>query len=470
MLACALVLGALLAGNVALAVLLVAALVFVAVAFVNLPLGIALWLPLVFLGAAPGVDAAWHAGAVILTVAWLGLLAARGGTVRAALRAHAPKCAIAALLVGWLALSLAWAENLDVALPLLQAWATSAVVFVVVVTTTATVEDVRRLMAAYIAGTLLSVLVGVVVTDIQGGSPTVDTLGQEEGRLRGALGDPNYLAASIVAALGLVLGLATEPSRRRARIVLLATAGVLVVALIATESRGGLAAAAVMLVSALVIMRRGARPVGMLLLLACVVGLSLVAAPSAWQRLTSTEDEGNGRVGLTTVAGRMVRDNPALGVGLGNFGQHSPRYVLEPGSMKFVDLIAERKLPPHNAYLQMLAETGPVGLLLFVGFGGICLREAWRARRRFQMLRERALAALASAVLVASIGALAASAFLSNGSDVQLWLLLAMGPALAVIARRRAAAPRPAAPLPSWPPGHRPAEGREPSPEPATLG
>ena len=443
------------AGGGPLALLLVAAMIFVAVALVDLRLGIALWLPLVFLGAVPGVDAAWHAGAVVLTLAWLGLLAGRDARIRARLRHHAPVCALAGLLACWLALSLAWAERLDSALPLLQAWVTSAVMFAVVVSTTATVRDVRRLMAAYIFGTLLSVVVGAAVTDLQGGPQTVDTLGEEEGRLSGALGDPNYLAASVVAALGLVLGLAMGASRGLARTVLAATAGLLVIVLIATESRGGLVAASVMLVAALALMKHGrARPVGVGLLV-CVVGLSLVVAPSAWQRLTTTEDEGNGRVGLTVVATRMIEDHPALGVGLGNFGEQSPRYVREAGSMEFVDLIAERRLPPHNAYLQMLAETGPLGLLLFLGFGAVCLREASQARRRFKLLGEPALAALASGVLVASIGALTASAFLSNGSDVQLWLLLAMGPVLARLARRHGAdlrrAPRP----PAWRPGHR---------------
>ncbi len=49
---------------------------------------------------------------------------------------------------------------------------------------------------------------------------------------------------------------------------------------------------------------------------------------------------------------------------------------------------------------------------------------------------------LASAVLVAQIGILSASVFLSNGYDMPLWLTLALGPMLvsvAVLEARKAA-------------------------------
>lgn len=457
LLAAAPVLGAVLAWDVALGGALVAALVFAAVALVRLQLGIALWLPLVFLGALPGVDLAWHAGVLVLGAAWLGWLGTRDGAARAAVREHLPVCALGAGVVVWLALSLAWAEKPAAAATVLLAWVTSAAMFVVVVTATRAARDVRLLLGAFIAGVALSVLIGVVVNDVGNASPTVDSLALEEGRLRGVIGDPNYLAASLVPAVALVLGFAVAARSRSARLALAGLAAALVVGLIATESRGGLIAAAVAVAAGLVFARGQRRALlAGVVLVGVAGGLWLAASPVAWERLTSAEDRGNGRLSLATVAWRIVEDRPALGVGLDNFAAHSPRYVREPGELDFVNFIAERGLPVHNAYLQLLAETGPVGLLLFLAFAFACLRAAWRARRRFEEQAERGLAALALAVLAGGIGTLTASVFLSNGSDVQLWLLLAAGPALAGVARARSA---PA----SAPPQRHPADG-----EPAT--
>jgi hypothetical protein len=65
-----------------------------------------------------------------------------------------------------------------------------------------------------------------------------------------------------------------------------------------------------------------------------------------------------------------------------------------------------------------------------------CLLAVFRAARRFDELNERGLAGLARAVLVGTIGMLAASFFLSDGSDPRLWVLLALGPALLALASK----------------------------------
>ena len=81
---------------------------------------------------------------------------------------------------------------------------------------------------------------------------------------------------------------------------------------------------------------------------------------------------GNGRSEYWRVAGRMVRDEPLLGAGAGQF----ERYWLERRPTSFYARDA------HNLYLETLAELGPLGLLLLVATLALPLVALRRARRR----------------------------------------------------------------------------------------
>jgi O-antigen ligase len=212
-------------------------------------------------------------------------------------------------------------------------------------------------------------------------------------------------------------------------VALLCAMAALTVGLAATESRGGAIAAIVAAFAALVVFRH--RFVIVLVMIAFAVGAGLAFAstePGALKRITNVSDGGSGRSDLWRVAWRMTEDHPLVGVGLGNFPAQSPLYVREPGELVAVGQIVETKQRTHNTYLEMLSETGIVGLLLFLLVLGSALGAATVAVRRLQAAGERVAADLIRGVLVASLAALAASAFLSNGSDKRLWLLLALGP------------------------------------------
>jgi putative inorganic carbon (hco3(-)) transporter len=113
-------------------------------------------------------------------------------------------------------------------------------------------------------------------------------------------------------------------------------------------------------------------------------------------------------------------------------------YVRAPGSLRFVDLIAERPHEAHNTYLQLAAEAGLPGVLAFVLVAGLALRSAWRAARRFTAHGEHDLAAIARALLLATVGMLAALMFITDGDDLRLWLLFGLAPALLGMAAGRA--------------------------------
>ena len=210
----------------------------------------------------------------------------------------------------------------------------------------------------------------------------------------------------------------------------------LTIGLAHTQSRGGLIAAATVGVTAAVLYRRRWRSALLLAVGAVVIvaGTWLVVSPQASSHVFKRNDGGAGRSTLWLVAWRVAEANPVGGAGLDNFRSVAPRYVRQPGTLRYVEKVTDRPHVVHNTYLQLLAETGLVGLGLFLAVVTACLTAAWRAASAFDRLGQSDLALLSRAVLLAGVGVLAALLFISAGTDPRLWLLLALGPALWTIA------------------------------------
>jgi len=266
---------------------------------------------------------------------------------------------------------------------------------------------------------------------------------QAEGRFGGGFGDPNLLAAGLVPAIALAVGLYAGSSSG-VRVALIGSIAILAAGLGASGSRGGLVAALISIVAAFALGRGRRLQLAALLATTIVFVGAFVAtsSPGTWERVRSFDSGGTGRVDLWTVAWRMTEDHPLTGVGVNNFRSESSQYVFEPGSIEDVGLIVERPHVVHNVYLQQLAETGVIGLGLFVVVIGAALAGTWRAAVGLDRAGDERGASLARALLIAQLGALSASVFLSNGYDKRIWLLLALGCAMLGIAERRASAGR----------------------------
>jgi O-antigen ligase len=172
----------------------------------------------------------------------------------------------------------------------------------------------------------------------------------------------------------------------------------------------------------------------------------LIAPEHAVERITHPEaGGGSGRKDLWTVGWRMVNAHPLTGVGAGNFRVVSVGYLLRPGpTQRDIYIVTEPKVP-HNIYLNVLAELGAVGFALFLIVLVSSLRSLVRAARTFARQGDTTMEMLTRGLLIALFGFLTCEFFSSALYSKQLWLLLALGPALHALADRRAGAPTSAA-------------------------
>ena len=435
----AVIAGVAVAYDLKLGVAFVAACAFVPLVFLSLPLALAAWIPVAWnefshvLGSAPLL------GGLLLLVAWIGTRRARGTVVATELSLRVARVAFVLLLV-WVTLSISWASDRSHAWSEVVDWYFAGGVFLLVTTVATTPARVRLLAVAFIAGALGSIVIGLTGGGLSTTADAVDLATRQ--RFSGGAGDPNYLAAGLIAALALAAGLMPSARDPLAKLGLGASVLALAVAMAATESRGGLIAALVAIVVAVALAReRRAASAALGVVAVACSAIFLLLSPTGWERMTTFDAGGTGRTELWRVATRMAEDHPIAGVGIRGYEHESAAYVLQVGDLRFVERIAEQPVVTHNVYLQQLAETGIVGLALLLVLFGACLAASQGAARRFDAGGDRAMAALARATTVAVIGMLTASFFISNSTDKRLWIVLALGPALLIAARSLAHVP-----------------------------
>jgi O-antigen ligase len=362
----------------------------------------------------------------LLVLAWIAAVAKQPrGQARALLREHRGLAACAVGLVAWSALSTVWAQSSSTALVGASRYAQDLVLFPILYTGVRRVAHVRWIAGAFIGGALLAMVYGL------GTGSTVDS-----SRLVGALGDPNETATVLVVAavLALALGIGQERSRLRRWIAFGAAAAALI-GIVATASRGGMIALAATAVVAVAIGGRWRRQlavaagVGAVL----VVGWFVLLAPSS--SVSHITSEQTPRTTLWTVAGRAIAANPVTGVGNDNFSLAAKNYLLQPGTTTRADQIVDQPHVAHSIYLEVLADTGVVGLMLFAAVVLIPLRMAWRAVKMLEFAGRPADEMLGRALIVGIVGMLAAGFFISDEYSKQLFLLLGLACGLGAAVR-----------------------------------
>jgi O-antigen ligase len=368
----------------------------------------------------------------------LGLYLLDRSRMRAPGRLLSPTATYVIGLVVWGALTVPGALNQGAAFHGWLDLAWSIVMCLVVAGSVRRTADIERLVLIYFAVT--AVYVGVVLSRFQ--------LGAESWRLgRLYYYDANDLATLIATALPLGLHCFLVHRRPVERVLAGIGLAILAVGLIRSGSRGGFLAC--LAVTAFVLLRvttipARSRLIGVAVILLFVLGTASDKYWAQMQTIIHPHEDYN----LTAEEGRIqvwerglgyMTSYPVFGVGVRNF-------PVAEGTISPQARRQERGLPvrwgaAHNTYIQIGAELGIPGLLLFLGllwsaFGA--LRRA--ARRRGAPTRE--VASLAQTLMAALVGFAVGAIFLSLAYTDMLYMLVAFSLGLAKAARAEAMAPQ----------------------------
>jgi putative inorganic carbon (HCO3(-)) transporter len=270
----------------------------------------------------------------------------------------------------------------------------------------------RRLLRIYAGSAAVAGFVGLA--SFLSGSVT---------RAAGPVEDPNDFAYLMATAVPLAAFFFKEDRRFRplwgiAVAVLLATAA-------AALSRGALVGLGVLLLWALFTRRLSLEavvPAIAAVFMAVVLALA-IWAPLIEHRLEEknsiAEKNVESREAFWSAATQMWMSSPLLGVGPDRFGKEAPEYVRN-------NPIALREPLVHNAYLELLAESGPLALGFFVAMLGASWAAFGRAERRAREANDREGANLAAALKGSLLVAIVSALFLSEQVAAPIWLICAL--------------------------------------------
>ncbi len=411
---------------------------FVVMTVADLAVGLAIFMFLGFVVVVPNFAGQTLSiikiAAIPLLLSWLAIVSRRDSARKTFIAEHPGMSMTMFVFLCWAALSYVWAESGPSAFGSVFRYALAMILVLIVFTAVQRERDVRIILTAMVAGAACAGFYGFLHPPEKFG---------DAARVSGTLGNPNDLAAVLVVGIGLAGGLAAVSKSPLGRGLAIGSAGICLISLLLTASRGGVVACAVMLVAAIVLARgkRLAISLATLMVLLFGIGYLIMAAPKDTRDRLQHTGSGSGRTDIWTVGQRMVRAHPIRGVGTGNFTNTSIHYLLEPGSLPHSQFISGTPQPAENTYLEVLAELGVVGAALFLSLVGFGLGCSISAMGRFRSVGERNLQALAAAIAIALVGLLASDVFAAQEYNRNLWLLLGLGPALLAIAKRMEAAP-----------------------------
>jgi putative inorganic carbon (HCO3(-)) transporter len=262
-----------------------------------------------------------------------------------------------------------------------------------------------------------------------------------ERRFSGPINDPNFFGAVIVLFLPTALDRVINGPGAPMRMIGMACFALLLGGLLLTQSRGGLLAAMAALgVYSFTMRRRSVLILGAALALAFVTLLPFISADIVErlegmlrpQNLASGQDVAvEGRLASWAVAAKLFYENPLLGVGAGNFNVHYQAVALD------LNLIFRGEgRSAHSLYLEILAETGLLGLGVMLAIVTRALFGTWSAMRIYAAGGDSRAAQRWAAFGAGVFGYLIAMIFLHDSYPRLFWSALAVAMAAPLAARR----------------------------------
>lgn len=245
------------------------------------------------------------------------------------------------------------------------------------------------------------------------------------------VGDSNYFGISVVAALPVSYFLLQLRTSWLYRAFVLVCMLLTLIALMLGASRGGFLG---LTLAALFIVARSPQPLKKLVaIVAICLPISLAVPQSPVRRLmnpTYSDDDAVQARRVAWKAGqRMIQTHPIVGVGLGNFRDLSASYE-DPDEI--VISIA------HNTYIELAAELGIPGLLLFLGVEVASFISLEKSRKMARRLGDQFLQNVATGLQAGLLGNALALCFVSGQVQKLYWLVIFLGTCLpALLARAK---------------------------------
>jgi O-antigen ligase len=240
--------------------------------------------------------------------------------------------------------------------------------------------DVRFVVSMLLLGLVIESVI-MLALPLVGESLTVGfvnaRLDEETGRVGGTIGSPNAAGAYLSVMMAVAMGVLVSSQRGLLRVGALAGLTLGGMAIVLTGSKGawiGLIVAAVIL--CFFAWRRG----WLSPKVPAAVGLGAVCLAVVFQSLLAerifpeNQSAALSRIPLMRLAGRMIADNPVLGVGANNFVVRADDYWTNRTEDEWLFVV-------HNEYLLIASESGLLALFMFALFLYVTIRYGLRASR-----------------------------------------------------------------------------------------
>jgi len=264
--------------------------------------------------------------------------------------------------------------------------------------------------------------VGIISVSIASLSAIIEYAGyQQMARISGTAYGPNYFAIGLLPFLGMSFANIAVEKKILLKHLSIASTLIIIAGLIVTFSRSGLIGFFAMILT--VVLKSKKKIKAVIIGLVCILILISILPSYVWERFQMTKLDGPRddrtvqstltRYYLIKAAWEMFLANPVLGVGVGNFYWECRNY--EP--------VGPRRA--HTTYLEVLAELGIIGLILFIGILFFSLKTLNKI-----ITENTALGNYAYGLYIGLVGFLVAALFLHAQQEKVLWVTVFMSVAL----------------------------------------
>lgn len=426
------VIGALAGWNPTYGVLGAVGLLFAVVAIMDVTLGFILFTVASFMDvlSTTGSFSGTKVIGLVLFVSWLARIGTgRGRDLTTFVEENPALTYSLVAMLGWTVLSFAWATSPSTALSGAGRYALVMMLIPIAFGSIRRREHAVWVVTAFVVGAVVSGGYGFI-------HPTAAT-SSDAGRFTGANGDANGEATVLAASIPLLIALfAVIRESVWLKVVAVGALILMFIGLLETLSREGLLSLAAVMVGAVIFGGRWREKAALLLMVGVVatVGYYFILAPaSARQRVTMADT--SGRSSLWTVALRVIKAHPVLGVGNDNFLVVENHYINQPGAIQALYIVDQPKLT-HNTFLEATADLGIVGLLTLLAVLYFAIRAAVRAAWIFERLGDYQMELIARAVVLSVVAVLTSDLFVAGGYAKYLWIPLGICPAMLRLARQ----------------------------------